>query len=110
MALTIGSGAADTGMSKAIFDQLDTLLAPPLQAVVDAADAAGKPAAQATLAAARDGWRHLAFAIATGVVNHLLGNLEVTGVSAGGAVTVAALNVPAPVTVAQNNNGTGLVR
>jgi hypothetical protein len=31
-------------------------------------------------------------------------------VSTGGAVTVAALNVPAPVTVAQNNNGTGLVR
>ena len=67
MALTIGSQAADTGMSRAIFVQLDQLLSPPLQEAVSAASPEVKPGAQAALDAAREGWRKLAFAISRGV-------------------------------------------
>ena len=128
MALSIGSAAADSGLSKAIYDQLDAVLAPPLQAAVDAASDAAKPAAAGVLASARDGWRHLAFAVATGVVNHLVANLEVTGVTVSGTVSVpvtgqtngpnvppahthgVALSPTASAGLTQNNGGTGLIR
>jgi hypothetical protein len=127
MALTIGTPAADTGMTNAIFVQLDALLSPPLQASVDSATAEAKPGAQAALDAARGGWRNLAFAVAKGVVNHLLDNLEITGVTASGSVSVpvsgntgtaapaahvhsVAITPAVTVTLSQNNNGTGRVK
>ena len=64
MPLQIGDVGAGSGLTKAIYDQLDTLLSPPLQN-----DAT-------TLASARDGWRKLAFAIATGVVQHVLAHQQ----------------------------------
>lgn len=86
MALVIGDEQASTGMSKAIFDQIDATLGPGLAAL--------SPADQAPV---KDGWRKLAFAIATGVVNHLLDGLELSGVQ-----TIDANNL-----VANQKPGTG---
>jgi hypothetical protein len=128
VALEIGSVTADSGMTRAIFDQVDALLAPPLVAAVDDAPEAAKPAAQAALDGARDGWRKLSFAIATGVIGHLRTNLELRGVQARGDVSASVSGSTGPAapaahvhpvalsatqnafTVAQSNNGTGLVR
>jgi hypothetical protein len=128
MALVIGSINADTGMSKAIYDQVDALLSPPLQEAVDNATGDAKPKAQEALDAARDGWKKLAFAVATGVVNHVLSNMEVVGVQTRGNVnaSVSGQTGPAPpaahphavalsatqnnVTFTQSNDGTGRVR
>lgn len=100
MPLQIGDVGAGSGLTKAIYDQLDTLLSPPLQ---------DDPA---TLAAARDGWRRLAFAVATGVVRHLVDNLEVRGVQTAGSITAPVANgvaTQANVTFSQSNSGTGRV-
>jgi hypothetical protein len=127
MALTIGSTDADAGMSNAIFVQLDALLSPPLQDAVDNASDAVRPGAQAALDAARVGWRRLAYAIAKGVVDHLVGNLEVGGITVSGTVSVPVSGntgtaapsahfhsvsiTPVPtVSLTQNNDGVGRVR
>ncbi|MGK5110669.1 MULTISPECIES: hypothetical protein [unclassified Geodermatophilus] len=113
MALTVGTQDADRGLSKAVYDQLDALLSPPLQQAVEAASGPAKEAAQQALEGARSGWRKLAFAIATGVVTHLLDNLEVTGVRTGGNVVAQVsgqVAVQNGVVLAQVNGGTGLVR
>src|SRR5262245_30951817 len=78
MALEIGNQQASTGMSQAIYDQLNALLSPPLENM-----------APADLEKVRDGWRKLAFAIATGVVNHIKSNMEIFGIQTSGPVTTA---------------------
>jgi len=128
VALVIGSVDADSGMSKAIYDEVDALLSPPLQQAVDDATAEAKPKAQEALDAARDGWKKLSFAIATGVVDHLLANLEVVGVETRGNVSASVSGSTAPaapgphthtvslpatqsnLTLTQSNDGTGRVR
>jgi hypothetical protein len=115
-------------MSKAIFDQMDALLSPPLQAAVDGATGEPKVKAQEALDAARDGWRKLSFAIATGVIDHILSNMEVFGIQTRGNVSasVSGATAPAPpgphphtvslsatqnnVTFTQSNDGAGRVR
>ncbi|MCG2622424.1 hypothetical protein LVY72_10920 [Arthrobacter sp. I2-34] len=98
MAMVIGTVDADAGLSKAIFEQMDRLLAPPLQQAVDAATGDAKTKAQEALDAARKGWKQLAFAIATGVVTHLTANMEITGIQTSGdiAATVAGQTAAAP--------------
>jgi hypothetical protein len=101
MALQIGDASAGSGLAGAIYDQLDAVLSPPL------ADD------EATLAAAQDGWRNLALAIATGVVEHLVANLEVRGVQTTGSVSAPVANgvaVQSGVLLTQSNDGTGRVR
>jgi hypothetical protein len=114
MALVIGDVTAAAGMTKAVYDQVDALLSPPLQKAVDeATDAKVKDSAQKALDAARDGWKKLAFAIATGVVQHLLANLEVAGVQTSGTVTATVQGQVATavgVTFTQSNDGTGRLR
>ena len=93
MALSYGS-RADTnvtvgGMSALIYNELDVLLSPPLQDAVDQAEGDAKNAAQNALDEARIGWQKLAFAVASGVVEHLLANLEIRGVETQGTVTIA---------------------
>ena len=128
MALVVGSVNADTGMSKAIYDQVDALLSPPLQDAVDNASGDAKVKAQEALDAARDGWKKLAFAVATGVVGHILSNMEIVGVQTRGNVnasvsgqtgpaapaahphTVALSATQTSVTFTQSNDGTGRVR
>jgi hypothetical protein len=128
VALVIGSVTADVGMSKAIYHQVDALLSPPLQAAIDAAPDEAKPKAQEALQMARDGWKKLAFAIATGVIGHIVSNMEVSGIQARGDISasVSGTTGPAPpaahahpmslsatqssVTFTQSNDGTGRVR
>ena len=127
MALSIGTQAADAGLSGGIFAQFDALLSPPLQAAVDSATPEAKPGAEAALNAARDGWRKLAFAIAKGVVEHLVDNMEVNGVTVAGTVNVpvsgntgaaapaahvhtVSITPSVSVTLAQSNSGTGRVK
>jgi hypothetical protein len=73
MALQVGNQGATAGMAKAIFDQLDALLSPALSSL-----------SPADLELARDGWRKLAFAVAGGVVGHIVANMEVYGIQVGG--------------------------
>jgi hypothetical protein len=83
MALVIGDQTATTGMTKAIFDQLDAVL------MSEDDKAKMKPA---DLEKVREGWRKLAVAIATGVVNHLKTNMEVMGIQASGTINVDVKN------------------
>ena len=113
MALTIGSETADTGMSKAIYDEMDKLLSPPLEDAVKNAPDAAKPKAQVALDAARDGWKKLSFAIATGVINHMLSNMEINGIQTQGNISASVSGQTATqngVIFTQNNNGMGRVR
>ena len=73
MALQAGDQTAAAGMAKAIFDQLDALLSPGLASL---SEAEKEPV--------RDGWRKLAFAIAGGVVAHIVANMEIFGIQVGG--------------------------
>src|SRR4051794_30402616 len=113
MALQVGDTGAGAGMTKAIYDQLDAMLSPPLQQAVDTAtDDAGKAAAETTLDNARQGWRGLAFAVSAGVVGHLVGNLEVHGIQTTGNVHAVVSGQNADqngVVFTQSNNGTGRV-
>jgi hypothetical protein len=87
MALVIGSVNADAGMSQAIYQVIDAQLAPPLQAAVDKApEPQAKKMAQNALDGAREGWKKLAFAIATGVITHITTNMEICGITVTGIV------------------------
>jgi hypothetical protein len=128
VALVIGSVNADAGMSKAIYDQVDALLSPPLQEAVDNAEGPAKAKAQEALDAARDGWKKLSFAVATGVIGHVLSNMEVVGVQTRGNVNAQVTGQTGPaapgphphavslsatqnnLTLTQSNDGTGRVR
>ena len=89
MALSIGDQQASGGMTKDIYDKLNEVLKP------------GVP--PENLADAQKGWKNLAFAIATGVVNHIVNNAAVTGISVSGSVTlpVTASNATGSVTLTQ---------
>jgi hypothetical protein len=127
MTLLPGTAAADSGMAKAIYDQMETLLAPPLQAAVAKATGEAKKKAQDALEGAEDGWRKLSFCIATGVISHLKSNLEIRGVQTAGTVNAPVSGLTgqaqpnahqhqvslaagqAGLTFTQSNSGTGLV-
>lgn len=66
MALSVGDIGATSGMTRAIYDQLQASIEPDLPEMPPD-----------DLEAVRDGWRKLAHAVATGVVAHLRSNLEV---------------------------------
>jgi hypothetical protein len=72
MALQAGDKAATAGMSKAIFDQLDEVLGPGIASLPP--DDREK---------VRDGWRKLAFAVAVGVVSHIVADMEIFGIEVG---------------------------
>jgi hypothetical protein len=79
MALIIGDETAGTGMSKAIYDQLRSVLEPELGGLSEAARSQ-----------LRQSWQKLAYAIARGVIEHITANMEVVGIQTQG-------NVNAPV-------------
>ena len=128
MALIIGSENADTGMSQAIYLEMDRLLSPPLQEAVDKAQGAAKTEAQKALDEARKGWKKLAFAIANGVINHIVANMEIFDITTRGDVTTSVqgntavanpgnhqhninlVGTASNIVFTQNNNGTGRVR
>jgi hypothetical protein len=98
MALDVGDSGATAGMTKDIYEKLNELLMPsvPPEGLGDAQKV----------------WKQLAFAIATGVVGHVLANLEVRNVTVAGNVTlpVSGANAAGSVTLAQNATTTGLIR
>ncbi len=98
MALEIGDQTAASGMTKAIYDKLNEMFQPKVP--------------PANLADAQAGWRNLAFAIATGVVSYLLSNLEITGLTVGGSLTlpVSGSNASGNASLTQSGATTGLVR
>jgi hypothetical protein len=79
MALIIGDQTAGTGMSKAIYDQLRSVLEPDLGELSEEARSQ-----------LRQSWQKLAYAIARGVIEHITANMEVVGIQTQG-------NVNAPV-------------
>jgi hypothetical protein len=109
MALIVGDEQASSGMSKAIYDQLNTTLSPSIPTT----PADLLPKSQAS-------WKQLAFCIATGVVAHLKSNLEIAGLQVTGHINVPITGTagPNPVTgtaqgslaSTQTDPTTGLVR
>ena len=98
MAMNAGDASAGSGMALAIFNRMDQLLGPKIP-----------PDA---LEQARQGWRELAFAIASGVVDHLRSSLEIQSLQVGGSVTlsVASNQATGNITLTQTGATTGLVR
>lgn len=99
-------------MSYLIYNELNQLLSPPLQASMSAEQ----------LDEVRTGWKKLDYAIAKGVIEHLKNNLEVYGIETRGDLTITgntgttsdhlhALNLSIPqVSFNQSNEGTGHVK
>ena len=101
MALEIGTTQANTGMAKAIYDEIDRQLSPPLS---------GTPAED--MEKIRDSWKKLAFAISTGVINHILSNMEIKGVQTSGDINATVSGSSATqsdVVFTQRNDGMDLV-
>ena len=69
MSLEIGNITANTGMSKSIYDQINTVLSPSLEEM-----------SEEDMEKVRESWRKLAFAVATGVIEHIKSNMEISGV------------------------------
>lgn len=97
MALQVGDETATMGMTKAIYEKLNELLSPKIP--------------PASLPDAQTGWKQLAFAIATGVIGHILTNMEIKDIQVSGAVSlpVAASTAAGPVTLHQSDPVTGHV-
>ncbi len=76
MALDIGNAAATTGMTKAIYDKMNEVMASSLDGL--------EPDKAEPI---RDGWRKLAHAVATGVVAHIRDNAEVVEVVTRGDIS-----------------------
>jgi hypothetical protein len=114
MGLDPGGADAADGMAKAIYDQINTQLQD-----LQAPDA---------LPVAQDTWKKLAFAISTGVIQHIKDNMEIVGVQTTGdvAAAISGPSGPAPpgphahpvtltasqsrVTFTQSNDGRGHVK
>jgi hypothetical protein len=75
MALIIGDRTADSGMSKAIYDQLQSVLEPDLGEL-----------SQETRSQLRESWQKLAYAVARGVIEHITANMEVVGIQTQGSI------------------------
>lgn len=118
MALQIGNVEATTGLAKAIYDQIEANMGPD---IADLSDDDKTPV--------QEGWQKMAHAVATGVVQHLLGNMEVYGIQTSGDVNVAISGSTrsggnpahthdagslsgsqAGAVFSQSNNGTGHIR
>jgi hypothetical protein len=119
MTLSIGNKDATTGMTKGIYDALREALE---------ADLAELSEEQRT--PIRASWKKMAYAISTGVIAHIVSNMEVFGITTQGNVstsvegnTASALPIPnnhshsislsgveSDVVFTQNNDGTGRVR
>jgi hypothetical protein len=116
MALIIGDETANTGMSKAIYDELWSVLKP----------APEHPPSDDPLEALQERLKKMAYAIAKGVIEHIKANMEIGGIQTHGninapvqgntnpvnnhqhGVTLAAVQNNASFT--QSNDGAGHVK
>jgi hypothetical protein len=92
MALEIGNAGATAGMTKAIFDKIDQQLSPNIPA--------------SGLEDVRKSWRQLAFAVATGVIEHLKANMEVFGIQTSGSITTTVTGTVSGAAVTGTGTGT----
>lgn len=76
----------DIGLDRVIYTGMDKLLSPPLIEAVEAANEATKPAAEKALTEARLGWEKLSYAIAKGVVEHIIANMEIYDIQTQGDI------------------------
>ncbi|MCP4647337.1 MAG: hypothetical protein GY852_06320 [bacterium] len=97
MALEAGTDKADSGMSRAIYLQIDALLSPQFGSSNSGDDGSA-------LSQAREGWKQLSFAIAQGVIEHIKANMEIFGISTKGRVDGKEI------VFIQDNDGTGHVK
>lgn len=119
MALSVGNRQATSGMTLSIYQAIDAELRPQMEQEGVGVDA---------IKESQDAWRKLAFAIATGVINHLTSNMEIFGIQTRGDVNASVqgnteLSNPGNhqhnvnlsgvhnnLTLTQSNDGTGHVR
>lgn len=118
MALIFGDTAANTGMSKTIYDSVRQVMEP-IEGV-----------SEQDMTPIRDSWKKLSYAVAKGVIEHMKSNMEISGVTTQGNVNTSVhgstgsavpsnhanhvhlvnLNgVDNNVEFTQNNSGTGLI-
>jgi len=93
MPLDIGNQQASSGMAKAIFDEIESQLSVGMS--------------PDDLADVRPSWQKLAFAIATGVINHIKSNMEIFGIQSTGPVSTTVTGAVSGTTV--TGTGTGNV-
>lgn len=120
------------GMTLAIYTEMDNQLSPPLIDAVDNAQSdEERDAAEKALNDARNTWKKISYAIAKGVVEHIIANMEIYGIQTQGEIDTAvsgetdqALESPYKhghslihssgeqenVVFTQSNDGTGHVR
>lgn len=117
MTLEDGNKEATVGMSKAIYDKMKEVIEPDLEGLTED-----------NLNTMRKSWQEMAYAIATGVIDHVKANMEIFGVTTQGNVNttvqgntgpadpsghlhvVKLSGVASNVTFTQNNDGTGRAR
>ena len=75
MGLEIGDITATSGMTKAIFDEIDPQLSDGLS--------------ETDLETLRPSWKKLAYAIAKGVIEHIKSNMEIKGIETTGSVNAS---------------------
>jgi len=129
MALEIGSENADSGMSLLIYIEMDRLLSPPLlKAIEEAKTEEQRAKYKEALAEARTGWKKISYAIAKGVIDHVISNMEVFSIETKGDIETSVKGktetVPGfehqhdvdlegkqkDLVFVQSNDGTGLIR
>jgi hypothetical protein len=117
MALQIGDRAATSGMTKAIYDEMAAVLEPGL----DGLDESSKTPI-------RESWKKISFAVAKGVIDHIVAHMDIFGVTCMGDIAasvdgstgsvppgphthpVALTGIQSNVVFRQNNDGVGRVR
>ena len=113
MAMDAGNSGATAGMAKTIFDKvLPVLTASTDYSNLEAADKA----------IIEDKWKQISHAISEGIIDHMIPNMEINGVtvetpaadhietvSGGAGAPAVGVPNPAPKTRVQNNDGTGLI-
>lgn len=117
MALQIGDQSAGSGMTKAIYDQMVAVLEPGLDGLEESKKTP-----------IRENWKKTAFAVAKGVIEYMVANMEISGITCKGNIsasvsgrtgaappaahvhTVGLTGTQNNVVFTQNNDGSGRVR
>ncbi len=119
MALNAGNKNATEGMAKSIYTAIDAELRPPMEA---------DNVKQDVIEESQEAWKTLASAIAKGVIEHILSNMEIYGIQTQGNISatvsgntgtaapnnhqhsVNLLGLQNSIVFKQSNDGTGHVK
>jgi hypothetical protein len=103
--------AVPVGMSASIYTEIDIQLSPPLKEAINKAESDDeKESAQLALETARETWKKISYAVAKGVIDHLITNMEIFGVETKGDIETSVSGKTETVIFTQSNDGTGLIR